>query len=377
MSRPNNSADRPVHPGRILRRMMEAKGWTQDEVATITGSSRQTIYSIMAGRSNISPEMAVALAAAFGNTPEEWLQWDGLYRLSMADKDVSEVERLARIYEAAPIRDMQKRGWIEPTIDPVELESQLKTFFASDLIDGDISFPIAPRRTVKLPKLTSAEKAWCFRAKQLSETLIVDSFSTKKLDKAEKRLRELAAFPKEARHIAKVLAGCGIRFLIVEPIPNVKIDGATFWLKDGPVIAMSIRYDRIDGFWFTLMHEFAHVIHGDASVDADLVDGVKGIAVRLEEDGAERLANERASTSMIPAAELQSFIRRVGPLYQRERIVQFAHKTKIHPGIIVGQLQYRKEIGYSALREFLVKVREIVTSTALTDGWNQIVTPGA
>jgi HTH-type transcriptional regulator/antitoxin HigA len=48
---------------------------------------------------------------------------------------------------------------------------------------------------------------------------------------------------------------------------------------------------------------------------------------------------------------------------------------KIHPGIIVGQLQYRKELGYSALRELLPKVRDIVIGTALTDGWNQIIAP--
>jgi len=49
---------------------------------------------------------------------------------------------------------------------------------------------------------------------------------------------------------------------------------------------------------------------------------------------------------------------------------------KIHPGIIVGQLQHRNEINYGSNREMLVKIRSAVIETALTDGWNRSITPG-
>jgi HTH-type transcriptional regulator/antitoxin HigA len=67
---------------------------------------------------------------------------------------------------------------------------------------------------------------------------------------------------------------------------------------------------------------------------------------------------------------------RVSPLYSKTRIIQFAHTIQIHPGIIVGQLQYRGEIGYSANREMLVKIRDIVIDSALTDGWGRSVQIG-
>jgi HTH-type transcriptional regulator/antitoxin HigA len=136
-----------------------------------------------------------------------------------------------------------------------------------------------------------------------------------------------------------------------------------------------MRFDRIDGFWFTLMHEFAHVRNGDASVDRCMVDATRGITVKLVEDEAERAANRQAANSLIPETEMNSFVRRVGPFYSRARVIQFANRMKIHPGIIVGQLQYKEEIGYSSLREALVKVREVVTSTALTDGWEHSISP--
>lgn len=368
----------PVHPGRILREMLQERGWTQDQLCTITGYGKQAISLIVNEKSGVSADMAKALAAAFGNLPEEWLKWDSQYRLSVAEADVSDIERRAHLYSLAPIRDMQKRGWISSADDTGTLESELKKFFGVESLDGDVAFPVATHRTENLPYLNSAEKAWCFRARRMATALPAPALRLDRLAQAEKELRKLAAYPKEARHLTELLAGYGIRFVVLEPLPGAKIDGAAFWLDpSSPVIALSVRFDRIDAFWFTLMHEFAHVKHGDAlSVDRDLIDGTIGIAVMLVEDEAERRASEAASNSLIPSQELQSFISRVGPLYSKERIIQFAHKIKIHPGIIVGQLQHRNEISYASNREMLAKIRSAVIETALTDGWNRSITPG-
>ncbi len=368
----------PLHPGKILRQLLEQKGWSQEELSAITGRSRQTISEIISGRSGITPDMAITLAAAFGNRPAEWLKWDTHYRLSIVEGNASEVEKKARLFEIAPIREMQKREWIKSTTDLGELEAELKVFFGSESLDGDLPFPVAARRTTTLAYLSSAEKAWCFRARQLARALVVGAFSHERLPAAEKKLRQLAAYPKEVRHLPQVLSEYGIRFVVIEPLPGVRIDGAAFWIDESPGIALSVRHDRIDAFWFTLMHEFAHIRNGDAlSIDTDLVDGVKGIAVMLVQDEAERRANEQAASSLIPAHEIDSFIRRVGPLYSKERIIQFAHKIRVHPGIIVGQLQHREEIGYSTNREMLVKVRSTITETALTDGWNRSISPAS
>jgi HTH-type transcriptional regulator / antitoxin HigA len=371
--------NRPVHPGKILSWKLEEKGWSYEELAAIIGSTRQTIYLIVTGKGNISPDMAAKLSAAFGNPAEEWLKWDNLFRLSITETDVEGVGKMARFYELAPVREMQKRGWLKLTADPSELQTELEKFYGTDTLDSDIRFPVATMRTVTLPFLNAAEKAWCFRARHLAASMLVAPLASERLAQAERKLRQLAAYPKEARHLSKLLAEYGIRFVVIEPLPGVKIDGAAFWLDTGePVIAISLRHDRIDGFWFTVMHEFAHIRAGDAlSVDTDLIDDTKGIAVTLVEDEAERLANIRAADALVPHDEMGSFISRVGPYYSRERVIQFAHSMKIHPGIIVGQLQYKKELGYSALRDLLAKVRDSVTGTALTDGWNQIIAPSS
>ena len=359
---------------------MEEKGWNPDELAAIAGLSVSMIYALIAYKTNIGPETAARLAAAFGNTAEEWIKWDGLHRLSTLEfdfnADLSEVGKMARLYELAPIRAMRKRGWILETDSVAQLEAELKKFYGVESLEGDVSFPVATKRTFRSTNLSPAEKAWCFRARQLAKSIPVpEVFNSKRIARAEKRLRQLAAYRKLAGHVPEVLTEIGIRFVIVEPIPGVNIDGAAFWLDAEPVIAMSLRHDRIDGFWFTLMHEFAHIRNGDASVDSDLIEGVRGMAVTLIEDEVERLANTEAANSLISSEELESFVRRVGPLYSRDRIIQFAHKVKIHPGIVVGQLQNRNELGYGSLRDLLVKIRDVVVSVAITDGWNQSIAP--
>jgi len=289
--------------------------------------------------------------------------------------ETAEVERRARVYGLVPIREIQKRGWIKSNLTVDELEEELKRFLSVPSLDQPPPFVGATRR-IGRGSLSPAQLAWCARARQMAAALQVNRrFNPAKAQETEQALRELAAYPKEARHLPKVLAIHGIRFVVVEPLPGAKIDGAAFWLDEhSPVIAVSVRYDRVDTFWFTVMHEFRHIAHGDGlSVDTDLMDPMKPPAAANE---IEERANREAATSLVPARALESFIRRVGPLYSRQRVIQFAHTVRVHPGIIVGQLQHRGEIGYSALRDLLSKVRDVVTDTALTDGWGKSITQG-
>jgi HTH-type transcriptional regulator/antitoxin HigA len=152
------------------------------------------------------------------------------------------------------------------------------------------------------------------------------------------------------------------------------------WLNpDSPVIALSLRYDRIDAFWHTLLHECAHVMYkdgltGDVYLDVDLVgDEADSSAAKPE---VELKADEFAAGFSIPRAELDGFIARVRPLFSKSRIQGFAAKLNIHPGLVVGQLQHRKMIPYSHSREMLARIRHVLTEVALTDGFGSILSSG-
>jgi HTH-type transcriptional regulator/antitoxin HigA len=361
-------------PGEAIKELLSRKGLTQVDLAIITGLSRQSINYIITGRTSITAEIAMMLATAFDNNPSEWLELENQYRLSLVQgermADLENVERRTFVMQIAPIRDMQRRGWIKDTKDFDEIERELKRFFQTNDLCASMDIPVAFHKSARIPSDDKAVRAWLYRAIQIAKAMHVEKFDSKKLEKAEKELKRVAAFAKETYRVPQILAKYGIRFIVIEHLPHTKVDGAAFWLNENsPVIVVSIRFDRIDSFWFTLMHEVEHIKNRDAiSIDNDIEETAK-LDVGIDE--IERRANEGAAASLIEPAELESFIRRVSPLYSREKIVQFAHRIKIHPGIIIGQLQHRKEIGFNTHRQLLAKVRDTALETALTDGWGK------
>lgn len=354
-------------PGDYIRQELDARGWTQQDLAGVLGRPLPTVNEIIKGKKAIMPEMAVALATAFGDDPQLWMSRESAYRLSLIEKGGAEdVQRRARLYELAPIKDIERRGWIPRTTTASELEAALCKFFAVDSLETEPEIFVAARKSDADRALSAQQRAWCFRAWHLAKAVAAARYKDELLPSCEAQLKKLVGFAQEARKVPRILAEHGIRYVIVEPLPGSKIDGAAFWLDDrSPVIAMSARFDRIDAFWFTLCHEFAHIKNRDGvSIDTDIA-GEPPIA----KSDIERRADNEASAMLIQPSVLESFILRVAPRFSKDRINQFANKIKVHPGIIVGQLQHRGQIGFQANREMLVKVRDIVTGSAMTDGW--------
>ena len=75
---------RVPHPGHIIRRELEARGWTQKDLADIMGRPEQAISEIVNGRKRIIPETALQLAEAFGTSADLWLNLESNYRLHQA-----------------------------------------------------------------------------------------------------------------------------------------------------------------------------------------------------------------------------------------------------------------------------------------------------
>jgi HTH-type transcriptional regulator/antitoxin HigA len=180
-------------------------------------------------------------------------------------------------------------------------------------------------------------------------------------------LQQLVASEHDVRRIPRLLAEVGVRLVIVQHLKGSHIDGATIWPHDdSPVIALSIRYDRIDNFWFTLAHECMHVQHGDKSVDVDLVGEKR--QPTAEKDEIEQRADREATAFLVDPDEMEGFCLRMQGQFSTADINRFANRIQVHPGIIAGQLHHRFAI-HSHYREMLAPVRETVIEAALSDGW--------
>lgn len=355
-------------PGDFLREELEARGWSQMDFAEIIGRPRKAVSEILAGKRQVTPDTATELAAALGTSPEYWLRLEALYQLGQVSAhDTSSVSRRAKLYEKVPVRDIVRRGWVEHSDNIDVLECRVLAFLGiTDIEDEPVLFPHAARKSSSYADVTPAQAAWLIRARHLAKYVHAEGFSKQKLRGALTTLRDLVHAPQETRQVSRVLGDAGVRLVIVEPLPGGKIDGATFWLDEhSPVVALALRFDRLDNFWFTLLHELKHVERGESRLDT-------------EDEGtleSERLADRGAGEYFISADTLDSFVATVGPLYHTDRIIAFAHTMQVHPAIVVGQLQHRGAVAWASFRKLLVPMREFVTTSTVTDGWGAILPP--
>lgn len=353
-------------PGDLIKQLLTQRGWTQDDLAVIMARSRQSVNELTSGKTALTPETAKALSIAFDNEYEMWWMLEGKFRESLLDNPIPTDAKRLSILKLAPIKHMQDRGWLSPDKTLEELEPELKEYYETDNLEGDFELPMSFKRTVRQAMLNRPELAWAFRVKHLASMLPAVRYEDKNIDYMLRELRALAAKSKAVHKVPDLLKSYGIRFLIVEPLPRAKIDGAAFWLDEtSPVISLSMRFDNIGSFWFALLHECFHIKHRDRfSLDTNMES--------LETtDECELRANKETAELLVPKTKLEAFMNRWRPYYSAARINNFATQIGIHPGIIVGQLQHRKEIGYNAHRDLMAKVRDLVTLTAFTDGWGR------
>jgi HTH-type transcriptional regulator/antitoxin HigA len=132
------------------------------------------------------------------------------------------------------------------------------------------------------------------------------------------------------------LAEIGIVVVIEPPLPQTRLDGATIFLQNNPIIGLTLRHDRLDNFWFTLLHELAHVyLHYDSDVDSfyDNLDVFMGVV-----DGIEAEADKLAGELLIPSSIWQrSPVRNSA---SPSIIRAFAKSIGVHEAIVAGRIRY-------------------------------------
>lgn len=362
-------------PGEFLREELEARGWTQLDLAEIIDVTPQHVNDIIKGKASITPEMATALGTAFGVDPRYWLNLESIYRLWRVHTPTpsDSISRRAKLFAKAPVREMIRRHWIEPSNNLDVLEQRVLNFLNIKALDDEPQVWFAARRSTSYRSLTAPQTAWLFRARRLAAAVQAARFSDASFNRALEVLRTLLWNPEDVRHVPRILAEAGIRFVVVEHLERTRIDGACLWLDNkSPAVALSLRFDRIDAFWHTLMHELDHVKerHGlDKYEPLDVELLRNGTLADDEKPDEEKHADRFAVEFLVSQEALDDFINRTSPLYSAKSIMGFATVQRVHPGIIVGQLQYRKEFGFTHHRVMLEKVRDIIAQSALTDGW--------
>ena len=356
-------------PGEFLREELEARDWSQQELADILDRPPRLISELIAGKRAITPETARGLSDAFGTSAEYWMTLESQYQLSKVKVANDHVARKARLYSKFPVREMLRRGWVRASENLEVLEQRFCEFFAIPNMEAEPVLCHSAKKTHATTDATPLQLAWLFRVRAMAAQQKVPPYSMEKLQAAVEKLKALILEPEETRHVPRILAESGVRLVFVEPMAGLKLDGACFWLEgNSPVIGMTLRYDRIDNFWFVLRHEIEHVLREDgkaeelAVIDIDVGDDKAGLPQ------SEVLANMAGADFCVPTDQFENFVARVHPYFSEQKVLLFAQRINVHPGLVVGQLQ-RKLDRHDFLRKHQVKVRAYVLPSADADGW--------
>lgn len=342
-------------PGRILNRELEARGWTQKDLAEIMSRPVQTINEIIRGSKQITPETAIELSQALGTSPEFWTNLEAKYRLHLAGKEKNEqdITRKSLLYTIAPISELIKNQWIQKTDSIDELEQQVCNFLGITSLDESPQLAVNFRCTQHREPEEISRLAWVKRVENLTKQQTVVSFDRSKLERAIPEILTCAEQVESVVRIPALLTDLGVHFVIVPHLSKTYLDGAAFYLNDNPVVALTLRYDRIDSFWFTLMHELAHIVLGHQGIYLDNLDA-------LEDNEEEREANRQAADWLIEPQALKGFVANTQKFFSRKAIEEFALTQHRYPGIIIGRLHHDKLVAQKNLRALLVKVSPLL-----------------
>jgi HTH-type transcriptional regulator / antitoxin HigA len=353
-------------PGEFLADELEARSWTQTEFAEIIGRPQKLVNDIVLGKRAITPETATDFAAALGTSAQFWMNLESAWQLSRVPARDNSIARAAALRERFPVREMTKRGWIKQTSSPDELEVAVCDFFGLRSVNDDIEFRHAARRNYE-NDVTVIQWAWIFRVNQLASSLRVKPYSEAALRARIPEIERLMTEPEEVRHIPRILTECGVRLVIVEPVPGSEIQGVCFWINDNksPVIGLTLKGDQIDKFWFDFWHEIEHVLNGDGKDEIIIEDFDEKKPATSE---CEAAANRKATEHCVPQRQMHDFILRHNPMFSAKNMIGFSKIMKRHPGIVAGQIQ-RHTGRWELFKKYQPRIRHIITQTALTDGY--------
>ncbi len=168
-------------------------------------------------------------------------------------------------------------------------------------------------------------------------------------------LAKLSRFEQGPKLAQEFLADSGIVLVIEEHFKKTYLDGAAMLDDDVPIVALTLRHDRLDNFWFALLHELVHVQkHLKKSTSHVFIADNLDDKTRSSQE--EQEADDGAREALIPSAEWLNAAVKVIPT--QENATALANKLRIHPAIVAGRVRYETN-NWRILNNLKGEVRKI------------------
>ncbi len=338
--------DYATSPGATLVEILSERSMRQGDLAKRTGLARKTINEIIAGKAPLTPETAQKFELVFGTPARFWNERERLYRQHLAqhaqDKKLSHHLGWEKNF---PYGELVKRGKLNASTNPLRKIRNLCRFFA-----------IAEPASIENVFADLAIAGTLFRRGSRAESkpyLVWTWLRLAQLEagQADTPKFQKAGFARAAGAIARRTAGivdpagfsrfwhetrdacmaAGVALVLVPEFKGAAINGAAFWQSDTPVIALTLRGKRLDGFVFTLLHEAAHILLHRRNLSFMDVEYV--ITGGVDRAAVEKDADEFATQHFVPP----QFDEKIRTATTLEEIEALATDAGVHRDLIIGR----------------------------------------
>lgn len=248
-----------------------------------------------------------------------------------------------------PIKEMIKRGWFTLKQKSSAI-SAVKEYF--NLAAGPQYVSALHRKKFHGGNRPNEYSLLAWQARVLEKAkLVVEEENIPEFDHDERWVKKLVSLSMQENSPIKVkdfLASKGVVLVTERHLSGTYLDGAAMLLDSGnPVVALTLRHDRLDNFWFVLMHELGHVfLHLFDSLKMDFFDEEDD----SEDDELEREADNFALDNLISSDGWNMCLSRFS--MTEETVRMDAENLGVHPSIVAGRI--RKEYNnYTILGDLL------------------------
>jgi HTH-type transcriptional regulator / antitoxin HigA len=318
------------NPIEAIKFRMDQAGLKPSDLIPYLGS-RSRVSEILSGKRQLSIDMIRALSDGLGIPAKVLIKQPGI------GEDFE-----YKNWDNRLMSEMETRGYFgEVSLKKVGGPECLKNFFSS--IGSPAQFAGMLRKSnYRSSPLTDkhALSAWAGRVLQKAKTIkALPKYKHSTVDFAfMQKLAKLSARDNGPILAQGYLLKNGI-ILVIEPhFSKTYLDGATILIdKNNPIIGLTLRHDRIDNFWFTLMHEVAHIaLHydQDISIFYDELEDIKGLDIGSKEKEADNLASE----ALVPSSKWEISPAKLIP--NSIAASSLAKELGVHIAIIAGKIRY-------------------------------------
>ena len=353
--------------GGYLKKELDNRGWSQNDLAEITGLSTKTINQIINNKQIMTPVNAIILGSAFGTNPELWLNLDARFQVESRRNTETEKAELAelkaRLHAIMPFTEIKNKGWFSTRMQTLEeIKKGVSEFLGTDIIpekiEGD-DLRACARRTRTDNQYTDRNcNAWFMFAKYFSKDIQLSRFDADKFKEIAKRISEYTLLADGPERFINDLRSVGVGFFILKHLEKTYLDGAAFFNGKNPFIVYTGRYNRIDNFWFVMAHECGHVFNdyeymkqGSFLDDLDLKAS--------EKDEREISADAFANTvlkhdSIVDMGDI------FGRYLSEERLRQLSDNSGVSIPVALGILQHEEIVDWRKFSRFRKPVLDLI-----------------